>query len=71
LQVSLTGSKSWILRFSFAGRSREMGLGNLATRTLAQARDKARDCRQMIADGIEVSGSNLLLSPSMAAPQFV
>ena len=53
LQVSPASSKSWIFRFSFAGRSREMGLGSLSTRTLAQARDKARECRSLIADGID------------------
>jgi len=38
LQVGPTGSKSWLLRYMSAGKSREMGLGPLSTVTLAEAR---------------------------------
>jgi integrase len=41
LQVSPSGSKSWIFRYRLDGRQREMGLGPLNAMTLAQAREAA------------------------------
>lgn len=51
LQVSKTGSKSWILRFTFAGARREMGLGSLTDISLKDAREKATKCRLMLKSG--------------------
>ena len=42
LEVSRTGSKSWILRVTVQGRRRDIGLGGLSWVSLAEARDKAR-----------------------------
>lgn len=42
LQVSSSGTKSWIFRFSLDGRRREMGLGPVHAVDLAAARSKAR-----------------------------
>ncbi|MCJ2020128.1 integrase arm-type DNA-binding domain-containing protein [Methylobacterium sp. E-065] len=53
LQVTGSGAKSWIFRFTLRGKSREMGLGSAATFSLAEARDRARDCRKLTADGID------------------
>lgn len=53
LQVSPTGSKSWIFRFTLHGRSREMGLGGLHSTPLAQARDKAEVCRRQVRDEVD------------------
>lgn len=53
LQVSKTGTKSWIFRFTFHGKQREMGLGALHTITLAQAREKARSFRSTLLDGTD------------------
>lgn len=53
LQVSSTGSKSWIFRYTLAGRSREMGLGPLSTYSLAEARDQAKNYRQLLQTGID------------------
>ncbi|WP_308616325.1 tyrosine-type recombinase/integrase [Massilia arenae] len=50
LQVSRSGSKSWIFRYDLAGRRREMGLGTCITVDLALARDKARACRLVLLD---------------------
>lgn len=52
LQISATGSKSWIFRYTLNGKAREMGLGPLHTVSLAGARIKARECRQKIIDGL-------------------
>lgn len=53
LQVSATGSKSWIFRFTVAGRQREMGLGPLNAFTLAEARQRAQIQRKLLADGLD------------------
>jgi integrase len=53
LQVSPSGSKSWIFRFTKAGRAREMGLGSLRAVSLARAREKAQDARSLLADGTD------------------
>ena len=48
--TSLT--KSWVYRFTVAGRTQDMGLGSVATFSLAEARERARAARQLVADGI-------------------
>ena len=45
------GRRSWIFRFKWNGRGREMGLGSAAAVTLAKARKAAVDARATIADG--------------------
>lgn len=52
LQVT-PGGKSWTFRFSIRGRVREMGLGSVATFSLSEARDRAREARKLVADGID------------------
>jgi integrase len=51
LQVSVGATKSWIFRWKEAGKFRSMGLGPVHTITLAEARDKARDCRKLRLEG--------------------
>jgi integrase len=53
LQVSDTGAKSWIFRYSRNGKAHYHGLGPLQTISLAQAREKARACRHNLLDGID------------------
>ncbi|HJV88384.1 MAG TPA: integrase arm-type DNA-binding domain-containing protein [Noviherbaspirillum sp.] len=53
LRVSASGSKSWVFVYSFNKRPREMGLGSLSTFSLAEARERARKCRQQCSDGID------------------
>jgi integrase len=53
LQVSTSGSKSWVFRFKEAGKLHEMGLGATHTIGLAEAREKARECRRLRLDGID------------------
>ena len=53
LQVSESGAKSWVFRFKKADRLRVMGLGPAHTITLAEARDRARECRKLRLDGID------------------
>jgi integrase len=51
LLVGPSGAKSWAFRFREAGRLREMGLGPLHTIGLAEARQRAQDCRKVRLDG--------------------
>jgi integrase len=51
LQISPAGTKSWVFRFSLAGRRRDMGLGPLADVTLAQARELAATARKLVREG--------------------
>lgn len=52
LQVSKSGSKSWIMRYTMAGKPVEMGLGSYQTFTLAEARKRATAQRKLLTDGI-------------------
>jgi integrase len=53
LQVSERGTKSWVFRFKKDGRLRVMGLGPVHTIGLAEARERARECRRLRLDGID------------------
>jgi integrase len=53
LQITKTGAKSWIFRYTVAKRQREMGLGPTHTVTLPEAREKAKACRNMLLEGID------------------
>ena len=46
LQVSKTGSKSWVFRFKRDGKARDMGLGSFPAVSLSEARQKAKEARQ-------------------------
>lgn len=53
LQISKTGTKSWIFRFTLNGKEREMGLGPLHTVALADARAAAADARKLLLQSID------------------
>jgi integrase len=56
LQTSQIGdniTKAWLFRFKLNGRKREMGLGSVNTYNLAEAREHARQCRQLVHQGID------------------
>jgi len=53
LQITESGSKSWLFRFMLNNKSREMGLGPLELVSLAEAREKAHACRKLLLDGID------------------
>jgi hypothetical protein len=51
-----TGSqlnKSWLFRFELDGRERSMGLGSVNVVSLADAREKAAECRRLVANGLD------------------
>ena len=53
LQVSGVGAKSWLFRYTIAGKARQMGLGSFGTITLAQAREAALEARRSVYSGID------------------
>ncbi|SNX70638.1 integrase [Cereibacter ovatus] len=53
LQITPNGSKSWILRTMVAGSRRAIGLGAYPEVSLADARDRAREAKRKIAEGID------------------
>ncbi|MGN6260935.1 MAG: tyrosine-type recombinase/integrase [Ralstonia sp.] len=52
-QISQTGSRSCIFKFTLRGKSREMGLGPLSSISLAAARAEAAKCRDLLRGGID------------------
>jgi hypothetical protein len=51
LEIRRAGNKSWSFRYMVAGRARELGLGSLHSVSLAKARNRAREARQLLLDG--------------------
>jgi integrase len=53
LQVSPSGTKSWLFRYMRNGKARQMGLGAVHTVTLAEARETAGNCRKLLLAGLD------------------
>ena len=53
LQITPNGGRSWLLRVRVGGKRREIGLGGYPDVTLAQARDRARETKDKIRNGID------------------
>jgi len=53
LIVTAPDRKHWQFRYMRAGRGREMSLGNARDVTLAEAREKAAECRRLLVQGID------------------
>ena len=53
LQVTAGSGRSWLLRVVIGGKRRAMGLGAYPGVTLAQAREKASEARELIRQGVD------------------
>ena len=53
LQVSKSGSKAWLFRYTLGGKARQMGLGPAHTVSLAMARQKAEVARRLVQEGTD------------------
>lgn len=53
LKVTASGTKSWLFRYRLHSRLRDMGLGTFNDFSLAEARERARKQRQLVADKID------------------
>lgn len=68
LQVTASGAKSWIFRFTRNKRAREMGLGGLVALSLADAREEAAKCRRQLVAGVDpIEARKTLRLSSLAA----
>lgn len=54
LNVTPAGSRSWILRVQVGAKRRDIGLGGYPEVSLARAREKARELREQVRDGVDV-----------------
>lgn len=74
LQVTATGARSWILRVVVGKRRRDLGLGGFPTVSLAQARERAREARELIWKGVdpvaERQAQRRALAQAQAIPTF-
>jgi hypothetical protein len=66
LQVSSTGTKSWVFMWKNAGKRTVMGLGAYPAVSLADAREKAATCRKQIGKGL----NPLVETRRQAVPTF-
>jgi integrase len=53
LHVGANGSKSWVFRYRFGGRRRDMGLGRYPLFSIKDARDEANKHRRLLYDRID------------------
>lgn len=53
LFIKATGAKSWVFRYQFQAKRREMGLGAYPLTSLADAREAAADARKLIRAGVD------------------
>ena len=53
LQITPNGGRSWVVRTKVGDHRREIGLGSYPEVTLAQARDKAREIKNKVRNGID------------------
>lgn len=53
LNVTEAGSKSWVLRYTFAGKERRTGLGPFPEVSLAEAREAAISFRRQVRNGLD------------------
>lgn len=53
LQITPSGSRTWLLRAKVGAKRREIGLGGFPEITLSMARDRARDAKEKIRHGID------------------
>lgn len=53
LQISRDGGRSWLFRYQRDGKARAMGLGPFGLVSLKEAREKARNARKLLLDGID------------------
>jgi integrase len=70
LQVGPNGSRSWYMRYTLAGRTREMGLGPYPLVGLAEAREKATEQRRLLLDGIDPIAARDAKQPTRALITF-
>ncbi|MGQ4879806.1 tyrosine-type recombinase/integrase [Billgrantia sp. LNSP4103-1] len=69
LQIAKTGARSWVLRATVGAKRRDIGLGGYPDVTLASAREKAREAREKIQQGIDPVAERRALRSALLAQQ--
>lgn len=69
LRVSQTGGRSWVLRAMVGNRRRDIGLGGYPDTTLAGARERAREAKNLIRQGIDPIEERRLAQAALKAAQ--
>lgn len=70
LQVTKTGARSWVLRAKIGTKRRDIGLGGFPDVTLTGARDRARDAREKIVQGIDPVAERQAARSALLAQQM-
>ena len=70
LNVTRTGSRSWVQRISIEGRRREIGLGSFPAISLARARTLAATNRTSIAEGRDPLAEKQAAKRKASMPSF-
>jgi integrase len=70
LQVSPTGSQSWTLRTMVGTKRRDIGLGGFPDVQLAQARERAREAKDSIRQGIDPIEQRKAVRSALLASQI-
>jgi integrase len=76
LRVVASGARSWVFRYRWQGKRPDIGLGGFTDVSLAEAREKAADCRKLIRQGVDPRGKSSKATSSAAtfshcADQFI
>ncbi|MBN7783667.1 integrase arm-type DNA-binding domain-containing protein [Ponticoccus gilvus] len=69
LQITATGAKSWLLKTVVGGTRRNIGLGPYPAVSLAEARDRARETRDKIRNGIDPVEERKAVKAALSAAQ--
>jgi integrase len=69
LQVSPVGARSWILRTIVGTKRRDIGLGGFPDVSIAQAREKARELKEQIRQGVDPVAQRKAARASVLAEQ--
>lgn len=67
LQITPNGGRTWLLRVTVGGKRREIGLGGFPDVTLAGARDRAREAKDKIRNGIDPVAERQAARAALAA----
>lgn len=69
LYVLESGARSWVLRTMVGSKRRHMGLGGFPEVPLAKAREKARDAKEQISQGIDPIAQRSAIATNLRAQQ--
>lgn len=69
LQITPSNARSWLLRVMIGSKRRELGLGSYPEVPLAQARDRAREAKDKIRNGIDPIAERRQIRANLAAEQ--